>query len=491
MRARLYLTATCSVKISVLLFYRRLSSNFTRLFLIATWIGIAYNFVYFVSFIIALSVECRPTQAYWLAFNFQWATTHKFACADEHIALPVSAGLSVLGDFYSTLIPCVLILRLNLPRRQKLALYSLFLLGFLVVAAGIVRTIYINYLLNETYDNTWLLWKLWLWTLVQLYTSIAAASAPALKPFFSRYLMDPITSRHRNSYSYARDGQNPSNGRIELGSNVSSMVPFGNNGDVEKMSLSVRGDETRRYELRTLPSGKVEPVQIIVSEEKDIEVRSRSPSSSLAPSERNDWTIASTVLPDDTCPLHTYRAEIEALSPALGPGRPAPVVGYVGRGRQGARSVTPSQQSRSPSQQEPQPTPILRPSQPNIGRSVAESDQTQPFPRRPSQGSVRAARIKAESIKYPDTAVAAADRAVARRAAARASRDCYDSDADAGLTDADDTRSSGETLQLPKHGLAADRASSYDDKSLHLPRQGGIEDDEVNVFRQSRVGLAL
>jgi hypothetical protein len=185
-RARLYLTATCSVKISVLLFYRRLSSNFTRLFLIATWIGIAYNFVYFVSFIIALSVECRPTQAYWLAFNFQWATTHKFTCADEHIALPVSAGLSVLGDFYSTLIPCVLILRLNLPRRQKLALYSLFLLGFLVVAAGIVRTIYINYLLNETYDNTWLLWKLWLWTLVQLYTSIAAASAPALKPFFSR-----------------------------------------------------------------------------------------------------------------------------------------------------------------------------------------------------------------------------------------------------------------------------------------------------------------
>ena len=86
-------------------------------------------------------------------------------------------------------------------------------------------------------------------------------------------------------------------------------------------------------------------------------------------------------------------------------------------------------------------------------------------------------------------AVAAADRAVARRAAARASRDCYDSDAD--LTDADDASSSGETLQLPKQGLAADRASSYDDKSLHLPRQGSIEADEVDVIRQSRVGLAL
>jgi hypothetical protein len=138
-RASLYLTATCSVKISVLLFYRRLSSNFNRPFLIATWIGIAYNIGYYVSFIIVLSFACRPTQAYWLAFNLQWTTTNKFTCVDDHVALPMSAGLSVLGDFYSTLIPCVLILRLNLPRRQKLALYSLFLLGFLVVAAGLVR----------------------------------------------------------------------------------------------------------------------------------------------------------------------------------------------------------------------------------------------------------------------------------------------------------------------------------------------------------------
>src|SRR5271170_2149068 len=263
-RARLYLTATCSVKISVLLFYRRLASSFNRFFFIAIWIGIAYNIGYYISFIIALSFACRPTQAYWLAFNLQWAATHKFTCVDEHISLPMSAGLSTFGDFYSTLIPCALILSLTLPRRQKLALYSLFLLGFLVVAAGLVRTIYINYLINETYDNTWFLWKFWLWTLVELYASITAASAPALKPFFRRYLMDPITSGRRNSYRYSRDGQNPSNGgRKELGSNFSSTVPLGNNGDVEKISMSIRGDETRRYELRTLPSGKVEPVEII------------------------------------------------------------------------------------------------------------------------------------------------------------------------------------------------------------------------------------
>jgi hypothetical protein len=490
-RARLYLTATCSVKISVLLFYRRLPSSFNRFFFIATWVGIAYNIGYYVSFIIALSLACRPTQAYWLAFNLKWATTHKFTCADEHISLPMSAGLSTFGDLYSTLIPCILILSLNLPRRQKLALYSLFSLGFLVVAAGLVRTIYINYLINETYDSTWLLWKFWLWTLVELYMSIAAASAPALKPFFRRYLMDPITSGRRDSYSYSRDGQNPSNGGQKvLGSNGSSIVPLDNNGDVEKISMSIHGNETKRYELRTLPSGKVEPVQITAREERGIEVRSDSPSrSSLAPSECNDWAIASTVPSDDSCPLGTYRAEIEVFTPVLGPGRPAPVVEYVGGSRQGARSATPSVQSRSPSQQGQRPASILRPSQSNNELSVSERDRIHPLPRCLSQGSVRTARIKAESMKQPDVAVAAADRSVARRAAACASRDQCDSESD--FASVDDASSTDETLRLPKQGLAVESASSYDDKSLHLPRQWSIRDDEGGGFRRSRVGLAL
>jgi hypothetical protein len=39
----LYTGALCAVKISLLLFYRRLSVTFSSLFLWATWIGISYN----------------------------------------------------------------------------------------------------------------------------------------------------------------------------------------------------------------------------------------------------------------------------------------------------------------------------------------------------------------------------------------------------------------------------------------------------------------
>ena len=71
-----------------------------------------------------------------------------------------------------------------------------------VVVAGIVRTYYLDYLINRSYDVLWYLYVMWVWTLFELYFAIIAASAPALKPFLRRYLVQHITSR----YDYARSG---------------------------------------------------------------------------------------------------------------------------------------------------------------------------------------------------------------------------------------------------------------------------------------------
>jgi hypothetical protein len=476
---RCYIFATSSVKISILLFYRRLSSNFNRLFFVATWIGIAYNIAYLVTFLFVIGLSCQPIKAYWLQLDPVWHLTHHFTCTDEHISLPTSASLSVVGDFYATMLPCILILKLDLPRRQKLALYSLFLLGFLVVAAGIVRTYFINYLINETYDNTWYLWKFWIWTLVELYISIIAASAPALKPFFRRFLVDPLTSRRGGSSSYARDHKAQSREEREvqrkLWSNASSTMPLGVNSDVEKIGMAVGGDGTRKYELRTLPSGKVEPVQITVGPQKSFDLQSDSQSSSLYPNEHSEWALPPTGPSDDSCPLRTYRAEIESLPPIPGPGRTAPVVGFVS----GSRSVTPNRQMRSGSRQG-HSTSIPRYSSQSNVRGGAERDRSQDLVRRSSQGSVKAARLRAESLRKADAEAAAARRAAARRSG----QDPDDSDIE---YDASETSSSKETLQLPKQGSVDRDSGAYDDKSLNLPRQGIFDDD---TFRRSKVGLA-
>jgi hypothetical protein len=46
----------------------------------------------------------------------------------------------------------LLVFTLDLPRRQKWSLYCLFALAFLVVGAGIARTVLLNIVINVDYD---------------------------------------------------------------------------------------------------------------------------------------------------------------------------------------------------------------------------------------------------------------------------------------------------------------------------------------------------
>ncbi|KIX10632.1 uncharacterized protein Z518_01716 [Rhinocladiella mackenziei CBS 650.93] len=275
-----YVTAAALVKISVLLFYRRLSVKFSRAFLIATWIGIVYNILYWLGFGLALLLMCNPIYAYWTSFDPEWAASHSYRCQEEGIAIPASAGFSVLGDLYSTLLPVLLIYNLGLPRRQKFALYALFALGFLAVAAGIVRTVLLDVLLNKNYDFTWILWETWIWGMVELYVAIFAASAPALKPFFQRFFIESLGSIARSSRVHGDSRWNAGDGP-QKGTWVSEVSKDGGIVDVERIGVAYDGtepesrergfmrdledEETRHYELRASRDGKIIPMQVYKS----------------------------------------------------------------------------------------------------------------------------------------------------------------------------------------------------------------------------------
>ncbi len=358
-----------------------------------------------------------------------------------------------------------------------------------MVAAGIVRAIFINHLINQTYDNTWYLWKFWLWSFVELYLAIIAASAPALKPFFRRFLVDPISSRKGNS-SYARDrhhkAQTPE-ARARLWSNDSSTVK-GGEYDIEKIGMAVGGDGTKRYELQTLKSGKVEPVQIHIQPERSTDLRPTTTASSVNDDVHGGWVLPPTEAADDTCPLRTYRAEIEALPPVPGKSRKNSVSGYGGS-RQGNRSVTPEHRTRGgPLSSHTHSSSI--PQYGSFEEPVEESDWTHNLNRRASQGSVKAARLRAESIKKQD-AIAAARRRAAARAKERSANPNHNFDHDESDVEgvASDSSSSDETMGLPKQGAVDHHASmDFDQQSLHLPRQGSMDD---MGYGRSRVGVAV
>ncbi|KPI37258.1 uncharacterized protein AB675_1566 [Cyphellophora attinorum] len=220
-----YVISTSCTKISVLLFYRRISIKFSKAFIIATWAGIVYNILYMIAFALVLLLLCSPISAYWNSFNVIWVMTHpNFKCGAENIELPLSGVFSVIGDFYSALLPILVIFNLNLSRRQKWSLYALFSLAFLIVAAGIARTVLMWQMMNEIYDFTWVLWEMWIWGVVELYVAILAASAPALKPFLRIFLVNPLKSfaaattsrREKRGFRSEKSRQNPDGSKAQI-----------------------------------------------------------------------------------------------------------------------------------------------------------------------------------------------------------------------------------------------------------------------------------
>ncbi|KIW10180.1 hypothetical protein PV08_11141 [Exophiala spinifera] len=241
-----YIVAISLIKISVLLFYRRLSVKFSKTFLVATWVGIVYNVLYFLAFGLALLLLCHPLDAYWKSFDSGWTATHKYHCASEGTALPASSAMSVLGDLYSTLLPMVLVYNLDLPSRQKIALYVLFAFGFMAVAAGTVRTVLLYNLLNVDYDFTWELYVTWIWGIIELYLALFAASAPSLKPFFRRFFMASINSLTKNSrkrMDYYDQGN-----KGTWASETKGQVSVDNDVDVERIGVAYGGEETQTRE---------------------------------------------------------------------------------------------------------------------------------------------------------------------------------------------------------------------------------------------------
>jgi hypothetical protein len=89
-----------------------------------------------------------------------------------------------------------------------------------VVAAGIVRTILLNVVINRTWDPLWELDKMWIWTMVELNLAIVAASAPALRSFFHHCLVQPTASLYKRArtpggtISAGRDERGRDHGRL-------------------------------------------------------------------------------------------------------------------------------------------------------------------------------------------------------------------------------------------------------------------------------------
>ncbi|KFX99791.1 hypothetical protein O988_03649 [Pseudogymnoascus sp. VKM F-3808] len=174
----LYITTASLTKTSILVFYLRiLVAKFDK---IVTKVTFGFVVAYYVASFLVLFLQCRPLEHYWKILIPNSVGT----CIDESIHMVTSAAFNVFLDIVIFLIPLRSLFALRIRTTQKIHLISLFSAGLLVVAAAVVRLVYIVIIMRETYDVSWYGYVGWLWAAIEVHVSIICACVPSCRAFF-------------------------------------------------------------------------------------------------------------------------------------------------------------------------------------------------------------------------------------------------------------------------------------------------------------------
>ncbi|KAI4646261.1 uncharacterized protein J4E78_009182 [Alternaria triticimaculans] len=194
-----FCVATGLVKVSILLFYRRLSARaVSNTFVWVTWATIGFIIAYTIALTLAPILGCQPISAFWDQVNIiKKLQGYEFHCFDEGADVFAASIISCAQDALTAVLPTFLYWNLQIPIRQKLALFGIFAMGYGVVALGAVRAYYSWYTFYGTYDVTWHTWNLFLTCMLELYIGCLCANAPAMKVFFKHFFQEKLSQRSK------------------------------------------------------------------------------------------------------------------------------------------------------------------------------------------------------------------------------------------------------------------------------------------------------
>ncbi|KAK1815386.1 hypothetical protein LTR12_010183 [Friedmanniomyces endolithicus] len=198
------ITGAC-IKISVLLFYRRLvKDTYDPRWRWAVIAAIAFTAAYSIAFLFTLIFNCNPTEAYWKSFDLMYAKS--YTCVNTTFVNLLAGIFAIISDVYAVVLPCLMTRHFNLATGQKVALNIIFSLGLLVVAASAARTYYFYGTTPDDWSDQFkadLFFNAQAWSQLELQLGIICASLPALRVLFRRYLAGPTSQ----AFSFSRSAQ--------------------------------------------------------------------------------------------------------------------------------------------------------------------------------------------------------------------------------------------------------------------------------------------
>ncbi|EFQ35579.1 uncharacterized protein GLRG_10723 [Colletotrichum graminicola M1.001] len=186
-------------KVSILLLYIRIFAYDLVCLLSKILLGIVA--VSHTWIIVSILTTCIPLSAAW---NYDPQAPpvycHPFS------VFWANACLHLVTDFFIFLLPLPVIASMRLPRRQKLGLYFVFSLAFLVCAISILRLVrlfHTDETMEQVLDVTWSAVRIANVTCIEVHAAIITACLTTLKPLFTRLFpsFDASPARRKGSFS--------------------------------------------------------------------------------------------------------------------------------------------------------------------------------------------------------------------------------------------------------------------------------------------------
>ncbi|WYZ38458.1 hypothetical protein EsH8_III_000372 [Colletotrichum jinshuiense] len=176
-----YSVTLAVIKASVLFLYLRIFGAITDTFRQILWGTQIFNVAICVTFIIVNFNQCKPLSFFWHG----WDGTTPGYCIDLSSMALAHAALNIAIDVWMLVLPATQIYKLNLQKRQKAGIMSMFGVGIFITIVSAVRLRSVS-AFNKSWNPTYEFFGLALWSHIELCVGIIVACMPAARTLSRR-----------------------------------------------------------------------------------------------------------------------------------------------------------------------------------------------------------------------------------------------------------------------------------------------------------------
>ncbi|KAK1977762.1 CFEM domain-containing protein, partial [Colletotrichum cereale] len=181
------------IKASILFTYLRIFHLPDEKIRVALWVTMGINLLNGLTFIFVGLFQCQPIS---LAWTF-WTGEATGKCIKIVYLALSHAGINIALDLWMLILPATQIWGMNLARRKKIAIMSMFGLGLFLTIVSAIRISAILEFSKDPLNPTVAMMPSVIWSDIELNVGIFTACIPNLRQFFVRFVLGQSEKKKR------------------------------------------------------------------------------------------------------------------------------------------------------------------------------------------------------------------------------------------------------------------------------------------------------